>query len=180
MAKSPLFQADSSDGSTSVIFDGIGVLFDTDKGMWTGKNLSDDAIRWLMNNEAGFNERIEEIANIQQRVQREQREEQEKTSDKKAKPEPKSGHIYIVHAVGTNQYKIGLTTAKNPNTRIGNIQTSSPVEIETVATFRVANPQKEESKIHKKLKKYRKLGEWFKIKDRAIINRAIQSYGVSI
>lgn len=71
------------------------------------------------------------------------------------------GYIYLLHAAGTNRYKIGLTT--DINRRIGQIGKQSPFPIKLVHSFRTDNCVKSEEELHRKYDSFRIHGEWFEL-----------------
>ena len=142
-------------------------------GWWPCDPLSPKAVEWLIENEPGFKEQIAQLKNQIANYNPEQSQSIKPTKSKK-------GSIYIVRAGETNLYKIGLTTASKPESRIKNIQVSSPIQIETIAIFKVDDVERAEADIHQVLKIHRRDGEWFEIKDLKIINKAIKPYGVKI
>lgn len=70
------------------------------------------------------------------------------------------GYVYLIHAVGTNRYKIGRSI--NLKTRLQQLQRQSPYPLEIVAAFKTSNPAWDEAYWQDHYKKYRVYGEWFK------------------
>lgn len=79
--------------------------------------------------------------------------------EKKTEP----GFVYLIQMTGTNFYKIGVASCVER--RVKEIQTSNPHEIKIIQTCEFRNPYAIENKIHKKLKKNRKQGEWFELNE---------------
>ncbi|MEM9926692.1 MAG: GIY-YIG nuclease family protein [Cyanobacteria bacterium P01_D01_bin.50] len=75
------------------------------------------------------------------------------------------GHIYIVHAIGTNRYKIGLTR-RDVETRfreLNSSQSAYPLELMgSISTWNVAEVERE---LHQRFANYRVHGEWFEFTD---------------
>lgn len=69
------------------------------------------------------------------------------------------GFVYIVHAVGTNRIKIGFSA--NPGDRLASLQTGSPFRLEIISC--VPGSRADEMRMHRRLAKYRRTGEWFEI-----------------
>lgn len=72
------------------------------------------------------------------------------------------GIIYLVHAVGTQRYKIGFT-AGNVSVRIGGLQVGSAHKLELTAT--VPGSQRQEIDLHFQFRKNHVHGEWFEFPD---------------
>lgn len=68
--------------------------------------------------------------------------------------------IYLIHAVGTDFYKIGVT--KDLITRLRNIQTGSPLPIELFGFWHSKRSSVVESIIHSRYKQFCIGKEWFK------------------
>tara|TARA_Y100001938_G_C7910932_1_gene339559 strand:+ start:204 stop:680 length:477 start_codon:yes stop_codon:yes gene_type:complete len=76
--------------------------------------------------------------------------------------------IYLIHAEGTDTYKIGLT--KNVNTRIRSLQTSNP---NTLSILKCIDGDIQlERRIHSYYKKNHLNGEWFTF-DNTMIKRVV-------
>lgn len=71
-----------------------------------------------------------------------------------------AGHIYMVRAIGTNLYKIGITS-NSVSGRIKGIQTSSPHKLELVCSVFAKNHEQREAELHTLLADKRTSGEWF-------------------
>lgn len=78
------------------------------------------------------------------------------------KKESKTGYIYMVRAIGTDLYKIGVT-AESVNRRIKGIQTSCPHKLELVCSVLADDYIRRESELHALLKDKRTSGEWFSL-----------------
>ena len=80
----------------------------------------------------------------------------------------KPGFIYLIHAVGTDRYKIGLTT-RHPEARLSELNSSqSPFPLELVDWFETDNVTADEGYLHDKFDSYRVHGEWFKFDKRIL------------
>ena len=77
---------------------------------------------------------------------------------------PRSGHIYLVNAVGTDSFKIGMT--KQPVLqRINTLQTGCPLQLRYVYHSYVEDMQKTERELHQIFDSFREIGEWFFLKN---------------
>ena len=75
--------------------------------------------------------------------------------------------IYIVRAVGTPRVKIGRT--KNVRRRIASLQTGCPYPIELLNEIKTKGCGSViEGHIHRAFDRYRVLGEWFELPDKAL------------
>lgn len=70
------------------------------------------------------------------------------------------GIVYLVHASGTNLYKIGMTI-NNVQKRVSELQTGSPHELKCIAALQSDEAHVMESRLHHRFKNYRVRGEWF-------------------
>lgn len=73
-----------------------------------------------------------------------------------------SGYIYIIHAIGTEYYKIGLTR-NHIEHRLRQLQTGCPHRLEAVYSNKVDDVEGVEAYIHDVLSNYRTVGEWFEL-----------------
>lgn len=71
-----------------------------------------------------------------------------------------NGFVYIIHAIGTDKYKIGMTK-RSVESRIEGIATSSPYKCECIYSIRASKPRRLEKYLHEVFKPYREAGEWF-------------------
>lgn len=71
----------------------------------------------------------------------------------------REGCVYIIHAQGTQRYKVGRST--NPITRWQTIKKQSPYPIKMVDFFYTPDAITDEYYLHQELKDYRVHGEWF-------------------
>lgn len=69
------------------------------------------------------------------------------------------GYVYLIHAIGTNRYKIGRSI--NLQTRLQQLQKQSPYPLEIVKAFKTFNPSWDEAYFHDTYKDYKVYGEWF-------------------
>jgi len=73
----------------------------------------------------------------------------------------KPGFIYLIHAQGTDRYKIGLTT-RSVEARLAELNSSqSPYPLELIDWFETPNVTEDEKYFHDKYSAYRVHGEWF-------------------
>lgn len=68
-----------------------------------------------------------------------------------------------------NKYKIGFTE-RNTNKRIKELQTGSHSEMHIVQEYESTNARQIETILHRFLKSYKILGEWFSLPDDIICN----------
>jgi hypothetical protein len=74
-------------------------------------------------------------------------------------------YVYIIHATGTNLYKIGQT--RNLKARLRGLQTSSPYPLRMID--KCFGSQDLEFYIHREFADYRKTGEWFEFSEAQVI-----------
>lgn len=75
------------------------------------------------------------------------------------------GYIYIVHAIGTNRYKIGLTR-RDVETRFKELNSrQSPYPLELMGSILAWNVAEVERELHQRFANYRKHNEWFEFTD---------------
>lgn len=84
-----------------------------------------------------------------------------------------SSFVYLLQAVRTNHYKIGISC--NPNERFDVIQSCCPLQLKTLLCFESAMAYEIEQQVLSELCQYRRHGEWLYCKDPEIIYSAIQS-----
>ena len=87
---------------------------------------------------------------------------------KKLKHESEMGIVYFIGSRKYRWVKIGIT-ADLP-TRLSQLQTSCPFDLEILSFENVFNPRKEEKRLHRLYKKYKVRGEWFKLPEWALKN----------
>lgn len=79
-------------------------------------------------------------------------------------PAERHGWIYVIHAVGTNRYKIGRST--EPKTRLRQLsQKQSPYPLELIEKFWSIDTITDEQGLHRSLAGFRVHGEWFEFED---------------
>lgn len=71
--------------------------------------------------------------------------------------------IYLLNESGSEKYKIGITN--NLKTRLKNIQTGCPEEINVISTFQSPYVTIIEKRLHKKFEHNKTNGEWFLLND---------------
>ena len=101
----------------------------------------------------------EEARSIKSREEDRQRPKPGKTK--------KPGYIYLMHGLGTEWYKIGLS--KNPSVRAQSLGTKSPFQIEILKTYKTKNMKPEEEYWHERFSSKRTEGEWFTLNDADIL-----------
>jgi len=69
------------------------------------------------------------------------------------------GYVYLIHAVGTDRYKIGRSI--NPPVRLETLKKQSPYPLQIVECFWSPDAIADEIGIHKIFAEYRAYGEWF-------------------
>lgn len=74
------------------------------------------------------------------------------------------GFVYIIHAKGTNLYKIGLTTNR-PRKRMKQMQTSSPHKLAIYAAAHFTHCNHTEEDMHNRFSDKRVNGEWFEFSE---------------
>ena len=72
--------------------------------------------------------------------------------------------IYIIHAVGTSFYKIGIS--EKPTIRLNDLQTACPHELKLIACYSGYNHQ--EWTVHRSHRRERIRGEWFALSDQQV------------
>lgn len=78
----------------------------------------------------------------------------------------REGWIYLIHAVGTDRYKIGRST--NPVSRHQTLQGQSPYPLKIVRCFWTIDAVTDELNLHESAKQYRAFGEWFELPETGI------------
>jgi hypothetical protein len=73
----------------------------------------------------------------------------------------KAGYVYLIHAVGTNRYKIGRT--QSVPYRLKRLRNQSPFELVLIDDFKSEDFCYDEAFLHQYLAKYRVYGEWFEL-----------------
>lgn len=79
--------------------------------------------------------------------------------------------IYVLRGRGTNFFKIGRTS-QSIESRIQQLQTGCPFEIEVYATFPTFWPAEMEKFLHAYLSEFRTSGEWFNV-EQEILDSAL-------
>ncbi len=73
--------------------------------------------------------------------------------------EPATSFVYLIACPATGQVKIGM--ARDPNARLGQLQTGHGHELQLVATIASENPFFLENRLHRRFRHHRLKGEWF-------------------
>lgn len=81
-------------------------------------------------------------------------------------PQNREGWVYLIHAVGTNRYKIGRSI--NPVARYSTLQKQSPYPLQIIDSFWTVDAMTDETWWHKELSEYRAYGEWFELTEEMV------------
>jgi len=75
------------------------------------------------------------------------------------------GYVYLIHAVGTDRYKIGRSI--NPPVRLETLKKQSPYPLQILECFWTPDAIADEKYFHNReyLAPHRKFGEWFEVSD---------------
>ena len=73
------------------------------------------------------------------------------------------GYVYLVHAIGTDRYKIGRSV--NPVARLQQLQGQSPYPLQIVECFWTPDAIACEKYLHEEFKSARVYGEWFQLRE---------------
>lgn len=76
---------------------------------------------------------------------------------------PNPGYVYLMHAVGTEWYKIGFSV--NPEQRSEALAAKAPYDVEIVHMVQVSDMRSVESYWHERFASKRVNGEWFTLDD---------------
>ena len=80
----------------------------------------------------------------------------------------KPGFIYLIHAQGTDRFKIGLTT-RSVEARLAELNSSqSPYPLELIDWFETPNVTEDEKYFHDKYSDFRVHGEWFEFDQKTL------------
>lgn len=69
------------------------------------------------------------------------------------------GYVYLIHALGTNRYKIGRSV--NPIVRFETLKKQSPYPLQIIDCFWTPDSIEDEKRLHQYFKSDRVFGEWF-------------------
>jgi hypothetical protein len=88
----------------------------------------------------------------------------------------KPGYIYLIHSVGTNRYKIGLTVApRTPEDRLKELNSrQSPYPLKLIHYVFVNDVYKVEKEIHQACKSFNVYREWFEFSNKISLQQVIQ------
>lgn len=78
-----------------------------------------------------------------------------------AKKKVNLGHVYFINIVGTNKYKIGVST--NVKRRLADISSVLPFELNILAINEIKNPFHFEEILHNQFKSKLIKNEWFEL-----------------
>lgn len=70
------------------------------------------------------------------------------------------GYVYLLHAVGTDRYKIGRTKS-SVQKRVKSLQTGCANKLRIVAILVDKNERTLEQRLHHRFRQFRRHGEWF-------------------
>ncbi len=76
-------------------------------------------------------------------------------------PPEREGWVYLIHAVGTNRYKIGRT--QNPVARYETLKKQSPYPLQIIDSMWTVDMVTDEAYLHQNLSNTRVHGEWFEL-----------------
>lgn len=71
----------------------------------------------------------------------------------------RNGYVYLIHAEGTNRYKIGRSN--NPVSRLETLKGQSPYPLKIILSVWTPDSVTSELYLHEKYREYRIYGEWF-------------------
>lgn len=91
---------------------------------------------------------------------------------RKSKPKRLPGFIYLIHAVGSNRYKIGRTA--RIESRLARLKAQAPYPMELIHHFWTDDSTGMEATLHTKFQSKRVHGEWFELSDEDIETIKIQ------
>lgn len=74
--------------------------------------------------------------------------------------------MYLIRAVGTGEYKIGMT--KNPRDRMETFNVKLPFKIDYVHLIKAQDRFEAEKRLHVQFARKRINGEWFRLDDRDV------------
>jgi len=87
----------------------------------------------------------------------------------------KPGYVYLIHAVGSDRYKIGLTR-RSVEARLAELNSSqSPFPLEIIDWFETPNVTEDEKYFHEKYSAHRVHGEWF-VFDKRTLSKVRREY----
>ncbi len=86
----------------------------------------------------------------------------------------RAGWVYLIHAQGTNRYKIGRSI--DPVSRYKTLQTQSPYPLVILDCFPTLDAATDEAYLHETLKEFRVHGEWFEGNFQPLTNHLYQKY----
>ena len=75
---------------------------------------------------------------------------------------PDNGYAYLVHCIGTNFYKIGISKISY-EARLSTMQSGCPYELRLLTTAHSTHYKEVEKILHRKFKQFRIRGEWFEL-----------------
>lgn len=86
------------------------------------------------------------------------------------------GNLYVIHAEGTNYYKVGFTERPIGN-RLSQLQVGCPQRLKVVRWYEFSASVQSETATHKALEKYHVHGEWFELSSIQIVDDVIAAMG---
>ena len=91
----------------------------------------------------------------------------------KATPPSEPGYLYLVRALGTDRFHIGLTN--QIERRFDDLQRNSPFPLKLIISAYSPNPQAQELRLHKLFGQWRLHGEWFELPPE-VLNRVVEEF----
>lgn len=85
------------------------------------------------------------------------------TEEMLARYRANQGYVYLVHAVGTDRYKIGRSV--NPVARLEQLKGQSPYPLQILECFWSPDAAADEKGLHERFANNRVYGEWFEFED---------------
>ncbi|MBW4480281.1 MAG: GIY-YIG nuclease family protein [Tolypothrix brevis GSE-NOS-MK-07-07A] len=88
------------------------------------------------------------------------------------------GYVYLIHAVGTDRYKIGRSV--NPPARLETLKKQSPYPLQIIECFWTPDAIADEKYFHNReyLAPHRKFGEWFEVSNERDDTLSLSSFDV--
>jgi len=82
---------------------------------------------------------------------------------------PEKGYIYFLKAKDRDLFKIGRTF-KNPQSRLKQLATGCPYELELFRFFESVDSKVGEKNVHEHFEQYQTTGEWFEVSEEAVLD----------
>lgn len=91
----------------------------------------------------------------------------------KAAQRSEPGYLYLVQALGTDRFHIGLTN--QIERRFHDLQRNSPFPLKLIISAYSPNPQAQELRLHKLFGEWKLHGEWFELPPE-VLNRVVEEF----